>query len=541
MGDTQLQMNGHGPALTASVALRVPADDGDALRSLADELAERCPLPVDSQELAALLESLGVIDEVAQRRYGADDTFVLAEAMLAARREVGLRQAPPAQPAHPPVTARQRWLDYARGPQSLGVIIVLMAIIAGVGTAGQLSQQALLALSLGMSGSMLVTNGLVQAASRRGAIYLSRGNSAAARRFLALAARPILSAILATGLCALLALGLGWRFGGGPLLLFAAAYFGLSLVWLAAAVLSLLDRSAWLGLALVMGLVVGALAHALGAPLGETRLALGGLLGYATAMGLMLAVAWRQLGVGGEATRLPSVAYLLHEAAPFFCYGVAYMGFVFLPHLLGAVGPIPDGGSREAAFIVVELGLTLGLLPLIAVGGMLEHTARRFWGVARVTLQSADGAEPASFVAQMRRFLHRELRAYLVVLALASALFGWQVLLALKAGLLAAWVAPEAEAALSSLLLAALLAYGLLGWALFNCMLCVLVGRPGLLMPAIAGGLLAQLLAGAAVSRAGGDYVGLAFVAGSLCLLLLSTRIVRRMVSTLDYYYVTSF
>jgi hypothetical protein len=35
--------------------------------------------PIDALEVTALLESLGITDEVAARRYGARDVFLLAE------------------------------------------------------------------------------------------------------------------------------------------------------------------------------------------------------------------------------------------------------------------------------------------------------------------------------------------------------------------------------------------------------------------------------------------------------------------------------
>jgi hypothetical protein len=53
-----------------------------AAADLVKEVASRIPLPVDALEITAMLESLGVTDELARRRYGAADAFDLAEQVL---------------------------------------------------------------------------------------------------------------------------------------------------------------------------------------------------------------------------------------------------------------------------------------------------------------------------------------------------------------------------------------------------------------------------------------------------------------------------
>jgi glycosyltransferase involved in cell wall biosynthesis len=57
--------------------------DEEAIAALAAEINRRVPLPIDSLETTALLESLGITDEVAALRHGMPDVFTLAEAVLA--------------------------------------------------------------------------------------------------------------------------------------------------------------------------------------------------------------------------------------------------------------------------------------------------------------------------------------------------------------------------------------------------------------------------------------------------------------------------
>jgi len=56
--------------------------DQKAAATLAVEVSRRVPLPIDFLEITALLESMGITDEVAAQRYGVPDVFTLADAVL---------------------------------------------------------------------------------------------------------------------------------------------------------------------------------------------------------------------------------------------------------------------------------------------------------------------------------------------------------------------------------------------------------------------------------------------------------------------------
>jgi hypothetical protein len=69
---------------------------------LVSEVTRRIPLPIDGLEITALLESLGITDELARRRYGAADTFDLAEKVLiSARMSVPVAISEPDNAARP--------------------------------------------------------------------------------------------------------------------------------------------------------------------------------------------------------------------------------------------------------------------------------------------------------------------------------------------------------------------------------------------------------------------------------------------------------
>lgn len=59
-----------------------PVVDLVRIADLAARVSQRLPLPIDYLEIAALLESMGVTDGVARRRFGMADTFALAEVVF---------------------------------------------------------------------------------------------------------------------------------------------------------------------------------------------------------------------------------------------------------------------------------------------------------------------------------------------------------------------------------------------------------------------------------------------------------------------------
>ena len=111
-----------------------------------------------------------------------------------------------------------------------------------------------LAASMAIVGSLLVTSGFVQAASRKGASYLSQGYVEAARRSVGrIIGAGMLVVIGSAGLFALLALTMTWL-PADEVVLVAVTYVTLSTLWLAAGVLFLLNQILWYGIGLAIGI-----------------------------------------------------------------------------------------------------------------------------------------------------------------------------------------------------------------------------------------------------------------------------------------------
>jgi hypothetical protein len=121
--------------ITPSAPFRDPHD-------LIQEVTSRIPLPLDVWEITALLESLGVTDDLASQRYGFADVFTLADHVLTAtmaQSSPALAQGegsgaptPPRDSAQPVQDPSFGWVKLARASVWLGgpALVVAMAFLA---------------------------------------------------------------------------------------------------------------------------------------------------------------------------------------------------------------------------------------------------------------------------------------------------------------------------------------------------------------------------------------------------------------------------
>lgn len=86
----------HRDGITRRLAEMDP-ERSQAILALAADVSQHVVRPVDSLEITALIESLGVTDEIAVRRYGASDTFELAETILDCVRKLLVRDSEESQ------------------------------------------------------------------------------------------------------------------------------------------------------------------------------------------------------------------------------------------------------------------------------------------------------------------------------------------------------------------------------------------------------------------------------------------------------------
>lgn len=622
--------DGHGPVLTVQPEPRPASSlrltewqtlNDDGVATLADDVFRRIPQPVDSFEVTALLESLGITDDVAQHHYGAPDAFNLAEAVLAQMQacrvpaddkdrksklprladqawrdymrgslslaEVILAQIQASRVSKlpqlagqawrhymrgplrlakvvlaqiqargvltgakdrkpkPPQPADQPWRDYVRGPLALISMLVMLLIIEAYRVLGHWGESQILAMSLGMTSSILITNGFTQAISRRGSIYLGLDNPSTASRFLfvSVTVAGACSAMIAI-LAVLVATGLG-LFTPNDRIIFGLAFVGFSVMWLIAAGLSLVHATSRLGIALTVGLVAGVITDRAIAPFLSVHLSLATVVGFGVTIGLTLHAL--KHGFDAQASgrpgrvKLPPVAYMVYEAAPYFAHGSLYMVFILIPHLLGWFGSLGMGQERGWALSSVEVGLILSLPPLILSSGIVEHALRQFWLQARVAQPTTPGSDPRRFGSVLTEFYRQQLKRYLIVLASTSAVVYVAFQLALDSGLLASWLRLSNLDAARFFFYISLITYGLLGWGQFNGAFCITLARPTLALWAVILGIGIVVFTGVPLSLGlNFTYAAVAFIAGAITFVAVSSWAIKKVLESADYYYYAS-
>jgi HD-GYP domain-containing protein (c-di-GMP phosphodiesterase class II) len=519
------------------------ARDHANLEQLMADVAHQVQQPVDAFEIAAQLESRGVNDEVARGRYVAADVFALAETVLTRLRRDGLsavvRAAAPAKGS----AVRELVEDYLRGPLALIPIVVILLMIAAFRELGRWEDSQVVSLSLGVSASVLLTNGLVQAMSRRGHIYLSRGDRRAAGAFIAGALKAAAASLALVALaCATIAAVLGVL--AGEVITFLVAFGALSGVWLVAGVLAMVGRSVWLGVGLAAGLAAGALVDRLTAE-SELHLALGAAVGFVLASAIMIRAARAGLrpGAVGQSPHatLPSRGYLLHEALPYFAYGSLYIVLVFTPHAVGWAAAWGSGSGLLSAGTALEVGLGLALAPIILAGGVAEHAARRFWARARVDQSRTPADRLSEFTRGLNRFYRGQLVRYLAVLGVMSAL-AYVAFTSAVAENPGGVLETTRMDLVAIAFVAGLIGYWLLGWGLFNCLFIVSLGRARSALRPIGLAIGAVLVSGIPLSFGlGVEYAAVAFIVGAGVFGAASALQTQRLFAGADYYYYSSF
>lgn len=337
-----------------------------------DELVERVAAqlwdPVDELQVAALLESQGITDQVAVDRYGMADVFALAQAVFERlpRASVVVRTAP----------RNNSWRHAVHGPLYLVPTTSLPAVMAVLG-----GPAAVRAMVVATAVSWVWGSGMSAVAHQ----LLGHGAVTAATRSLRWFG---VAGVVVAGLVA--SVLLGWR----------SALFVLALAGLQFAIgVLLFHRKEVLLAAAVLPAGVGGAVHL---AWGATDVVL--VLGGATVL-LALGGAWfAGRGVLDSGTvRLPSMRTLLDAALPSAVY--AALSAALLLH-------------TDARYVLDALDLALAAAPLVLGMGVVEWRVHRFFDQAGQQLRRC--ALPGEFREAAWRELLRELGVCLVLLGSAA-------------------------------------------------------------------------------------------------------------------------
>ncbi len=525
---------------------------GETVASLVAEIRTICPRPVDVLQVAALLETAGVTDGVARQRYGCDNVFELAEDVALDITSAGGPAMPHRPPALPDEARWQAAMDYLRGPLALVPMILVSVVILVYQEFGQWSAGKVLALSLSVVGSLLITSGFVQAASRKGSSYLSQGYISAARRIVSIIAGLGLATVC---LVAVILAAVASYVAGAPPDAVATMIVGfvvLSCLWLAAGVLFMLNQVHWFGIGLGIGVgLIYAIMRWFPATYVDqnwVRVA-ATAIGFGGALLVMLRVMRRTLArraavspVGGHRVVLPASPHLVVNLSPYFMYGVLYVVLILAGHVSGWVGRIPSGQAQMVAVTTTEVGLTIALCGMILAGGVAERTIGKFWRLVQDYQMDSSPAKPARFGQSIRGFFASEQKRFALILVLCScAVTGVVVAAVVVASARGLSLLPLTRETLVVLALGTI-GYGIMALGVFQCMLMITLSVPGMANRYVLVGILVTLLVGIAAGWFFGyQYSTTGVVVGSLAFLLTARRSLNQLLRNVDYYYYASF
>ena len=411
--------------------------------ALCEKFSAVCESAVDPLEIASALEFDGFSDHSVRSEYGVNDVFALARAMY-------LRV--PRRPADPE-PALDPWQVSRFRPLLHGLLYALPAVCFPA-AAGLLGGPGVLPT---LVTALLVAWGLSQGLACIG--YLRRAGSADESQV-----RRVLRAGLAAGLVlvALAMLAAGRHLHSYPLVLFFGA--GEGAYMLGACVLMVVRAETWLPVALIPGVVGSAVFLYLGRPPGLEHLAWAAL-GATPILACLIALACTRRN--GPRTGRLLIARELRAAVPAIAFGVVAAGLLSFPIVAG-----PDGHGG------LNPGALLAALPLSLSMGAAEWSLLWYRRRTRRLLGS---------VSELRTFQLGARRA--LVAALLQYMCGTAALMAAGAAIAAA--TGLAQPGLTDL--PVMVAYLLLGSALFLALLLQTMGLRAVPLLVTAAGLAAEL------------------------------------------------
>jgi glycosyltransferase involved in cell wall biosynthesis len=330
--------------------------DSPALVELVDRIRPTVPHPVDELEIAAVIESNGVSDDVARDRFKAADAFAVGREIL--RRLRSADQAPELRPHDVPLPARGRHprLNVARGVALLFPAAAVLLVAHFLGRVPGWTVDTGRALMLGLVISIV----------RRSALYLGCGRQDAARRFLRRSSGTVALGLLVvevTGLLLASAAGVP----GAVLTTFALSFSALAIFWIASATLILLGRAPETGIAVLIGFGVGLLTDHVLAAGSPRHLEIALLVGFVvTVSGIAIRAltAWPPPPGAPHGYRPPSAAYVVGEFLPYFCFGSLLIAVILGPIVITAF--LGTSLSTTATDLTsTQVGMTLALVPLM--------------------------------------------------------------------------------------------------------------------------------------------------------------------------------
>ncbi|HEU4889012.1 MAG TPA: hypothetical protein VFV49_14095 [Thermoanaerobaculia bacterium] len=527
-----------------------------ALDDLGRRIIATIGMPKDAWEIAAQLEVNGLRDHDARSGYGVRDLFELARAIERRFRDGAYGFEIEGEDPQPRVIPALRFLRrYFAGiafalPMALQATAMLMW---GYGIWGALDLELAQgsAIALGFIASYVAAGGFAQAIVRRGLFYVYQEEPGLARwtawKGFALAWRAMLVLLVPA-----LLLNLAFRLLPWSMLLIAAAFYaGLTVLWLSWALIYLVRKTILLAVITALSLAVVIAA----ARLGGAPPIVANAIGVIVADVLSLAAAsWflTRMANGSNGTASPNrgpvnpprLPVLVFSTSRYFVYGMLFNAFLFADRVIAWTTPVGREDFPPYGFwlnVRYELAMDLALVVVIVMGGVVQYAIERFSEKLIPHQKRIRHIDTGTFLGEQLHG-HRRRSWQLALAAVIALLLTYALYIALRGVPNARFQEALASDVTLRVLPAAAVAYVFFMFAVRNLLLLLTLSRIDAAVRTVAIALVTDVAVGFVCSRAIAYWAAAAgLVAGSIVLSIVAARAARRALDELDYSYYAAY
>jgi hypothetical protein len=517
-----------------------------ALDELGRRVIDTIGMPKDAWEIAAQLEVIGMRDHDARSGYGVRDLFELARAIQRRFHDGAYGFTFEDDDPRPRQIPALRFVRRYFAGIAFALPMALQAaamLLWGYGIWGALDLELAQgsAIALGFIASYVAAGGFAQAIVRRGLFYIYQEEEGLARwtawRGFGLALRATL-ALLAPALL----VNFAFRILPWPMALTAAAFYtGLTVLWLAWALLYLVRRTALLAVITAVSLaVVIAVAKLGAAPI------VANAIGVVFADVLSLAAARFFLARMGRkrdaVVNPPRLAVLVFSTSRYFVYGVLFNAFLFADRLIAWTTAVGREDFPPYGFwlnVRYELAMDLALVVVIVMGGVVQYAIERF--SEKLIPSEKRTSRVETFIDDQLR-AHRRRSWQLALSAVIALALAWWLVQALHRVPNARFHEALTADVTMRVFAAAAIGYVFFMFAVRNLLLLLTLSRIDDAVRAVAIALVTNVIVGFVFSRAIAYWAAVAgLVAGAIVLSLVAARAARRTLQDLDYSYYAAY
>jgi len=520
------------------------------LDALGQRIVDAIGIPKDAWEIAAQLEVLGMRDHDARNTYDARDLFELARAI-----ERRFHAGAYGFPSHDEEPRRRvipllRFLRRYFAGIAFAMPMALQAgamLLFGYGVWGALDLELAQgsAIALGFIASYVAAGGFVQAIVRRGLFYVYQEEEGLARW---VAWRGFAIALRATLLLLIPALLINATFGILPWSMALTAsvfYAGLTVLWLAWALLYLAGRTELLTVITAMALAIVITAARLGAPP-----IVANIIGVIAADVLSVVAARfflaRMAKKRGDPVPVnpPRLAVLVFSTSRYFVYGLLFNAFLFTDRVIAWTTPVGREDFPPYGFwlnVRYELAMDLALVVVIVMGGLVQYAIERFSEKLVPQEKQIKHDDKRSFVAGQLR-AHRRRSWQLAASAAISLVLAWALVQALQQFPNVQFRDALAATVTMRVFVAAAIGYVFFMFGVRNLLLLLTLSRVDAAVRTLALALITNIAVGFVASRAIAYWSAVAgLVAGAIVLSFFAARAARLTLEDLDYSYYAAY